>query len=260
MTWLMPSTSMPRAAMSVATSVRTLAGAERCQHALALVLRLVAVDRLGGDAGLGQRADDLVGAALGAGEDQHALDRLLAAALPRAAPGLPARSTWITRCCDALDGGRRGVTATRTGSRSIWLARSAISRGMVAEKNSVWRLLGSLVDDPADVVDEAHVEHAVGFVEHEDFDAIEMNGAALHRGRAVVRASRPARRRRCVSARIWRSDGDAADGERDLQAQIAAVGAGSCRRSGRRARASGLSTSTRQAARLRPSAGWRRGD
>ena len=67
-----------------------------------------------------------------------------------------------------------GVTATRTGSCSIWFASSAISRGMVAEKNSVWRLAGSLVDDPADVVDEAHVEHAVGFVEHEHLDAIEM--------------------------------------------------------------------------------------
>src|SRR5258705_3125178 len=34
---------------------------ERCQHALALVLRLVAVDRLGSEAGLGQRANDLIG-------------------------------------------------------------------------------------------------------------------------------------------------------------------------------------------------------
>ena len=51
---------------------------------------------------------------------------------------------------------------------------------MVAEKNSVCRLAGSLRDDPADVVDEAHVEHAVGFVEDEDFDAIELDGALLH--------------------------------------------------------------------------------
>ena len=50
----------------------------------------------------------------------------------------------------------------------------------MAEKNSVWRLAGSLADDPADVVDEAHVEHAVGFVEHEDFDAVEADGTVLH--------------------------------------------------------------------------------
>ena len=33
--------------------------------------------------------------------------------------------------------------------------------------------------DFADVVDEAHVEHAVGFVEYEDFDPIEMKGVLL---------------------------------------------------------------------------------
>ena len=37
-----------------------------------------------------------------------------------------------------------GVTATRAGSRSICSASSAISFGIVAEKNSVWRLTGSL--------------------------------------------------------------------------------------------------------------------
>ena len=48
--------------------------AEVLQHALALVLRLVAVDRFGRDAVLVQAADHLVGAVLGAGEDQHAVD------------------------------------------------------------------------------------------------------------------------------------------------------------------------------------------
>ena len=43
---------------------------------------------------------------------------------------------------------------------------------MVAEKNSVWRSLRQHRDDLADVVDEAHVEHAVGFVEDEDFDLV----------------------------------------------------------------------------------------
>ena len=39
---------------------------------------------------------------------------------------------------------------------------------MVAEKNSVWRCFGSSATILLDVADEAHVEHAVGFVEHED--------------------------------------------------------------------------------------------
>ena len=73
-----------------------------------------------------------------------------------------------------------GVTATRAGSRSICSASSAISFGMVAEKNSVCRLIGSLGDDFPDVVDEAHVEHAVGFVEHEKLDLAELQAVALH--------------------------------------------------------------------------------
>ena len=68
---------MPRAAMSVATSVRISPGAERRQHALAVVLRLVAVDGVGRMPAFGQPLHHLVGAVLGAGEDQRAIDRLL---------------------------------------------------------------------------------------------------------------------------------------------------------------------------------------
>jgi hypothetical protein len=44
---------------------------------------------------------------------------------------------------------------------------------MVAEKNRVWRLLRQHPHDPAHVGQEAHVEHAVGLVEHEDLDVVE---------------------------------------------------------------------------------------
>ena len=37
-----------------------------------------------------------------------------------------------------------------------------------------------LGDDLPDVVDEAHVEHAVGFVEHQEFDLVELQPVALH--------------------------------------------------------------------------------
>ena len=46
------------------------------KHALALVLGFIAVDRVGGHAGLDQAAHDLVGAVLGSGEDQRTIDRL----------------------------------------------------------------------------------------------------------------------------------------------------------------------------------------
>src|SRR6267154_1987464 len=52
-----------------------LAAAEIVERLLPRVLRLVAVDRLGGDATIFQRLGDAVGAALGAGEDDDPLER-----------------------------------------------------------------------------------------------------------------------------------------------------------------------------------------
>ena len=43
---------------------------------------------------------------------------------------------------------------------------------MVAEKNSVCRCLGSVAMIALHVVDEAHVEHAVGFVEDEHLERL----------------------------------------------------------------------------------------
>ena len=37
----------------------------------------------------------------------------------------------------------------------------------VAENNRVWRSSGSLPHDLADVVDEAHVEHAIALIQHQ---------------------------------------------------------------------------------------------
>src|SRR5215212_10385942 len=54
-----------------------LAAAEIVERLLARVLALVAVDRLGDDTTVLQRLGDAVGAALGAGEDNDALERLV---------------------------------------------------------------------------------------------------------------------------------------------------------------------------------------
>ena len=54
-----------------------------------------------------------------------------------------------------------------------------ISGGMVAEKNSVWRVNGTILQMRLDVGDEAHVEHAVGFVDHQKLDAGQQQLAAL---------------------------------------------------------------------------------
>ena len=63
-TWLMPSTVDAARGDIGGDQGFHVAPAKRREHALALTLRFVAVDRLGGDAGLGQLADDLDGAVL----------------------------------------------------------------------------------------------------------------------------------------------------------------------------------------------------
>ena len=81
-----------------------------------------------------------------------------------------------------------------------------------------------LGDDLADVADEAHVEHAVGFVEHEHLDAGEPQRVALDQVEQTAR--------RChqhVDAVEQRAHlgahRHAADGERGLDAQVPAIGA-----------------------------------
>ena len=71
------------------------------------------------------------------------------------------------------------ATSMRIGSRRNLPVSFWISGAMVAEKNSVCRLGGSLAQMLLDLGDEAHVEHAVGFVDDEDFDARHQDAAAL---------------------------------------------------------------------------------
>jgi hypothetical protein len=85
-------------------------------------------------------------------------------------------------------------------------------------------LLRELRDDRADVVDEAHVEHAVGFVEHQHFDLVEPDGV---RTQQVEQAA--GRRDQHVEAihqvAHLASHRHAADDERRLDAHVASVSA-----------------------------------
>jgi hypothetical protein len=53
-----------------------------------------------------------------------------------------------------------------------------MASGMVAENSAVWRAVGVL-EDPFDVVDEAHAQHFVGFVEDQRGEAVEVEALAL---------------------------------------------------------------------------------
>ena len=156
-----------------------LAVTEVGEHALALVLRLVAVDRLGAEAGLLQMADDLVGAMLGACEHQHAVGGL----------GLERFDQQIVlgrllsqddALRDAVNGRglRRHGDALRVCQHRVGQLGD-LARHCGREEQGL-PLLAQHRDNLPDVVDEAHVEHAVGFVEDEDFDLVERDRALVH--------------------------------------------------------------------------------
>ena len=54
-----------------------------------------------------------------------------------------------------------------------------ISGGIVAEKNSVCRVIGSSLQIRSISGNEAHVEHPVCFIDHQDLDAMQHQLAAL---------------------------------------------------------------------------------
>ena len=48
-----------------------------------------------------------------------------------------------------------------------------------SEKSRVWRVLG-VAHDKVDVIDKAHVQHFIGFVEDDGRNVAQVDGAALH--------------------------------------------------------------------------------
>ena len=195
-TWVTASMSMPRAAISVATSTRSSPALKLPSARSRVSLRLVAVDRRRRGCRRCEMPRHPVGAVLGAREHERARDVLVRGARARAARSSCRLLDEVDALIDALDRGRDGVTATLAGSRQQSVGESSRSRfGIVAEKNSVWRLPRERGDHPPDVVDEAHVEHAVGLVEHEHLDRRAGSSPGC-RGRAAGPAWRRGCRRR----------------------------------------------------------------
>src|SRR5262249_4536264 len=72
-------------------------------------------------------------------------------------------------------------------------------------------------------MDEAHVEHAVGLVENEDLDAIEVHGPALHEVEKAPRGRDQDIDAGCEGADLA-LDRNATNGERHLRAQVTSIG------------------------------------
>ncbi len=149
----------------------------QCAHALRLAL--VAVDRAGADAVLDQLFGEPVGATLGAREDQHLTEALAAhhvgkqVALAGLVDGVhqltDRRGCGIARC----DVDRLGIA-----QHVIGQATDRRREGRAEEERLALRR--ELLDDLLDVVDEAHVEHAVSLIQHEHLDRTEVDRPLSH--------------------------------------------------------------------------------
>ncbi len=155
-----------------------LAGAEHGDGPFALRLRLVAVDRARGDTGRGQLADDLVGAMLGAAEDERALDRLLLQN-HRQQRRLFRLIDEGDALFDALDRGRHRSHRNfgRIGQITVG---EFLDRARHGGREEQGLALGrDQSDDPLQCVDEAQIEHLIGFVEDQNFELAKAQRALL---------------------------------------------------------------------------------
>ena len=190
----------------------------------ALRLALVAVDRAGGDAGGLEHPDDLVGAMLGAAEHQRPLDRLRLQVHGEQG-GLLGLVDQDDGLLDAVDGSRRRSDGDfgRVGQIAVGKILDRLRHGRREEQGlTPSRDQG---DDPLQRMDEAEVEHLVGFVEHQDFEVAQAERAlvdeveqAAGRGDEDVEAAGDGAEAFAI--------GDAAEDDADRQMHEAAVGLG----------------------------------
>ncbi len=126
---------------------------------------------------------------------------------------------------DALDGRRLGGDGHVHGVMDQGAGQGhhlGLHGGREEQRVALGRQLG---DDALDVREETHVQHAVGLVEHEDFDRVQAGQALLHQVEQP-----PRRRHQDVEAAVQRLHlrelADAAEDDGVGEAQVAAVGGG----------------------------------
>ena len=151
---------------------------EAGEGAFALALALVAVHRDGLEFAAAQALDQPVGAALGADEDQGAAavgaGQGAGEVVELGRLGVDVDEAVFDLGLAALRR-RVGVVARVAGVGGGELAGRALERRREEEGLA---LIRRVADDPVDRRLEAHVEHAVGLVEDEDADALQVDRAA----------------------------------------------------------------------------------
>ncbi len=143
------------------------------------VLALVAVDRSGRQAVLVQVLGQAVGAVLGAGEDQHLFPGADGDQVRQQGALLVGRQAEHA-LLDAFDRGVRRRDLDTLGVLQQLVRQVGDVLGEGRREQQVLALRRQTREDLLDVMDEAHVEHAVGFVQDQDLHMGEVDAALTH--------------------------------------------------------------------------------
>ena len=155
-----------------------VAALEAGQRLRARSLALVAVQCQRLDAVLDQVFSDVVGAEFGAREDQH-LTPVVFGNDVRQQRFLLAATDRVDQLRDAL---HRGVARRHLNAQRVFQQRGGEFADLIAEggrEQQALLVLGHHGQHFFHVMDKAHVEHAVGFVEHQDLYLTEIEHALL---------------------------------------------------------------------------------
>ena len=155
-----------------------LPGLEVGQGLLPGGLALVAVDGGGGNTRLGQIPGHLVGPVLGAGEHQGVFHIQLPEQMGEQL-GLVVLVHKVHRLLDGLHRGGHRVHRHPDGVVEQGVHQLGDLRGHGGGEQHGLLLAGQPLEDLLHVVDEAHVQHPVGLVQHEDFQLVQLDEALL---------------------------------------------------------------------------------
>ena len=157
-----------------------LALLKACERCLAGILRLVSVDCKRRNSAALQIVRDAVGSVLGAGKHQNGLYffAVLKQVGKQVALGVGVHKKCLLH--DGLGSTRNGIYRNANRINQKIVAQAKHFKGHGGAKKHGLALARQLGNHLAHVVDEAHVEHAVGLVEHKPREVAQVHVTLLH--------------------------------------------------------------------------------
>ena len=154
-------------------------GREVAEDSLPGRLALASVERVGRNPRLSQLPRDTICVMFRARKDEREGDGLSSQVI-RAARIFFCRGTKSTDCWMSFAVAFTGAMRMRTGSRRMESVKRATTFGHGGGEHQGLPPHGQLGDDPANVGHEAHIEHAVRFVQDEDLDSAQVDEPLVH--------------------------------------------------------------------------------